>query len=174
MVPSSHGSISADWTLQSLGRTVMLIIEKKSTRKWNCAIPACVVQESAVFPGTRAGSQHVRMEWNFGKGWTSWLRSQSMIGEKEMALMNVIIILKRAGCWSSRGAFRKVERMQRRVRKEKDEESTGSWQVVLTAAPHIRKMTLRKNGSIYLPFPSIYLPNSIHQYLSFPRGFRHV
>lgn len=44
----------------------------------------------------------------------------------------------------------------------------------LTAAPHIPKLTPRKNGSIYLPFPSIYLPNSIHQYLSFPRGFRHV
>ena len=28
-----------------------------------------------------------------------------MIGEKEMALMNVIIILKRAGCWSSRGGL---------------------------------------------------------------------
>lgn len=54
--------------------------------------------------------------------------------------------------------------------KEQEEGRTASLTSSLTAAPHIRKMTLRKNGSIYLPFPSIYLPNSIHQYLSFPRG----
>lgn len=32
----------------------------------------------------------------------------------------------------------------------------------------------KKNCSIYLPFPSIYLASSIHQYLSFPRRLRHV
>lgn len=32
----------------------------------------------------------------------------------------------------------------------------------------------KKNCSIYLPFPSIYLASNIHQYLSFPRRLRHV
>lgn len=60
--------------------------------------------------------------------------------------------------------------MGERKQRQRELELTSS----LAAAPHIHKLTLRKNDSIYLPFPSIYLPNSIHQYLSFPRGFRHV
>ena len=88
-----------------------------------------------------------------------------------MALMNLIIILKR--CWSSRRVQKGVENAEEGEEGERGREH-GELTSSLTAAPHIHKMTLRKNGSIYLPFPSIYLPNSIHQSLSFPRGFRHV
>ena len=102
---SNHGSLQPWFHICRLnpsqfGQNCNVDHWKKSTSKRNRAIPACVVQGSAVFPGSRAGSQHVRMEWNFGKGWTNWLRSQSMTGEEEMALMTLIIIWKR--CWSSR------------------------------------------------------------------------
>lgn len=65
------------------------------------------------------------------------------------------------------------------------EKETDTWREVegrsgltsaLTAVPpiHENDSEEKKNCSIYLPFPSIYLAGSIHQYLSFPRGLRHV
>ena len=113
------------------------------------------------------------MKRNFEKNWTNWVGKSGYDGEGGddsysfgwyFEARTILVLL---------GGCRKMWR-QMGKRKEQEEGRGGSLTSSLTAAPHSRKLTLRKNGSIYLPFPSIYLLNSIHQYLSFPKGFRHV
>ena len=96
-----------------------------------------------------------------------------MTGKEEMTPTHLVGILKHTRFWSSWEVVERCGGIWGRGRSKRKGEG-GSLTSSLTAAPHSRKLTLRKNGSIYLPFPSIYLLNSIHQYLSFPKGFRHV
>lgn len=79
----------------------------------------------------------------------------SYFGEGKIPVLGEILERWRGGRWGS-------GRRRRKRGREADKEFSS-------CSPYLQ-LTLRKNGSIYLPFPSIYLPSSIHQYLSFPRG----
>lgn len=97
----------------------------------------------------------------------------SLVGSKEMALGHLVFILGRGRYWSlgisDRGDVTAADM-------EEEEDGRSRLTSAFTAVPHIHKMTPRGKKLFYLfAFPpSIYLASSIHQYLSFPRGLRHV
>lgn len=130
------------------------------------------VKNLDTFLGSDRANEHIQMEGNYGGDAGHWAENrQGGYGRGDSWVFNVHLGVG-GRCWSS-GRFQTGET---EADTEREEEGRGGLLSALTAAPHSHKMTLRekKNCSIYLPFPSIYLASSIHQYLSFPRRLRHV
>lgn len=94
-----------------------------------------------------------------------------MVGMEEMTLGHFMIILGGGQVLVLRGISDRGDRSRHREgggRKKWADKCFNS------CSTHPQNDSEEKNCSIYLPFPSIYLASSIHQYLSFPRGLRHV
>ena len=118
-------------------------------------------------PGSGKASDYTPMEGNHGGMPGTGLRTRP-VDVEEVTFSDH---LEGGRYWSS-GRFQTREK---EANMQRETEGRSGLTSALTAVPHIHKMTLRKkNCSIYLTFPSIYLASSIHQYLSFPRGLRHV
>lgn len=125
-----------------------------------------------VFPGSRRTHEHVGWHDILDRIGLTGLRSPSITWEEGMRLLfdsyfeegKRPVLREVLERW--RGGRGGSGRRKRKRGREVDKEFSS-------CSPYLQ-LTRRKNGSIYLPFPSIYLPSSIHQYLSFPRGAGHV